>query len=146
MWPKHFAVFGILGLKHFAVFGKSRIFAVNIWKNMATKNKVFKRKLYDKMLKWKQESNGETALLIEGARRIGKSTLVEEFAKNEYDSYILIDFSQNAEEINYLFKDLSDLNYIFLRLQVVYGVTLHERKSVIIFDEVQMQPDRKSVV
>ena len=107
---------------------------------MATKNKVFKRKLYDKMLKWKQESNGETALLIEGARRIGKSTLVEEFAKNEYDSYILIDFSQNAEEVNNLFKDLSDLNYIFLRLQVVYGVTLHERKSVIIFDEVQMQP------
>lgn len=62
-----------MGLKHFAVFGKSRIFAVNIWKNMATKNKLFKRKLYDKMLKWKQESNGETALLIEGARRIGKS-------------------------------------------------------------------------
>ena len=129
-----------MGLKHFAVFGKSRIFAVNIWKNMATKNKVFKRKLYDKMLKWKQESNGETALLIEGARRIGKSTLVEEFSKNEYDSYILIDFSQNAEEVNNLFKDLSDLNYIFLRLQVMYGVTLHERKSVIIFDEVQMQP------
>lgn len=104
------------------------------------KNKVFKRKLYDKMLKWKQESNGETALLIEGARRIGKSTLVEEFVKNEYDSYILIDFSQNAEEVNNLFKDLLDLNYIFLRLQVMYGVTLHERKSVIIFDEVQMQP------
>jgi len=107
---------------------------------MATNNTVFKRKLYGKMLQWKQESNGETALLIEGARRIGKSTLVEEFAKKEYDSYILIDFSQNSEEVNNLFKDLSDLNYIFVRLQVIYGVTLHERKSVIIFDEVQQQP------
>ena len=107
---------------------------------MATNNTVFKRKLYDKMLQWKQESNGESALLIEGARRIGKSTLVEEFAKKEYDSYILIDFSQNSEDVNNLFKDLSDLSYIFVRLQVIYGVTLHERKSVIIFDEVQQQP------
>lgn len=97
---------------------------------------VFKRKLYDKMLRWKQESNGETALLIEGARRIGKSTLVEEFAKNEYKSFILIDFSQNSEEVNGLFKDITDLDYLFLRLQVIYGTTLYERKSVIVFDEV----------
>ena len=109
-------------------------------KDMAAQNAVFKRKLYDKMLQWKQESKGETALLIEGARRIGKSTLVEEFAKKEYKSYILIDFSQNSEEVSNLFKDVSDLNYIFVRLQVIYGVTLHERKSVIIFDEVQKQP------
>ena len=101
---------------------------------------VFKRKLYDKMLRWKQESNGETALLIEGARRIGKSTLVEEFAKNEYKSFILIDFSQNSEEVNGLFKDITDLDYLFLRLQVIYGTTLYERKSVIVFDEVQQNP------
>lgn len=101
---------------------------------------VFKRKLYDKMLRWKQESNGETALLIEGARRVGKSTLVEEFAKNEYKSFILIDFSQNSEEVNGLFKDITDLDYLFLRLQVIYGTTLYERKSVIVFDEVQQNP------
>lgn len=101
---------------------------------------VFKRKLYDKMLRWKQESNGETALLIEGARRIGKSTLVEDFAKNEYKSFILIDFSQNSEEVNGLFKDITDLDYLFLRLQVIYGTTLYERKSVIVFDEVQQNP------
>lgn len=101
---------------------------------------VFKRKLYDKMLRWKQESNGETALLIEGARRVGKSTLVEEFAKNEYKSFILIDFSQNSEEVNELFKDITDLDYLFLRLQVIYGTTLYERKSVIVFDEVQQNP------
>ena len=74
---------------------------------------VFKRKIYQEMLKWKEERQGETALLIEGARRIGKSTIVEEFAKNEYSSYILVDFSKTATEINNLFNDLSDLNYIF---------------------------------
>ena len=107
---------------------------------------IFKRKIYDKMLQWKQESAGETALLIEGARRIGKSTIVEEFAKNEYESYIIIDFSKNSGEINELFDDLSDLNYIFIRLQVHYGVTLHDRKSVIVFDEVQKQPMARQAI
>lgn len=101
---------------------------------------VFKRKLYNKMLEWKREFDGRTALLIKGARRVGKSTLVEEFAKNEYESYILIDFSIASREVNALFSDLSDLNYIFLRLQMIYHVNLVERKSVIVFDEVQMQP------
>ena len=101
---------------------------------------VFKRKLYDKMLKWKKEFDGKTALLIKGARRVGKSTLVEEFAKNEYESYILIDFSIASKEVHELFSDLSDLNYLFLRLQMIYHVNLVERRSVIIFDEVQMQP------
>lgn len=101
---------------------------------------VFKRKLYNKMLEWKREFDGRTALLIKGARRAGKSTLVEEFAKNEYESYILIDFSIASREVNALFSDLSDLNYIFLRLQMIYHVNLVERKSVIVFDEVQMQP------
>lgn len=100
----------------------------------------FKRKMYDTMLKWKSERNGDTALLIQGARRIGKSTIAEEFARNEYKSYILIDFSKVSKEVSDLFNDISDLNYLFLRLQFIYQVQLHERESVIIFDEVQLQP------
>ena len=98
------------------------------------------------MLRWKEERQGETALLIEGARRIGKSTIVEEFAKNEYSSYILVDFSKTATEINDLFNDLSDLNYIFLRLQLNYNVSLKERKSLIIFDEVQNNPKARQAI
>ena len=100
----------------------------------------FKRKIYDTMLKWKQERNGDTALLIQGARRIGKSTIAEDFAKNEYKSYILIDFSKVSKEVSDLFNDISDLNFLFLRLQFIYQTQLHERESVIIFDEVQLQP------
>lgn len=100
----------------------------------------FKRKMYDTMLKWKSERNGDTALLIQGARRIGKSTIAEEFARNEYKSYILIDFSKVSKEVSDLFDDISDLNYLFLRLQFIYQVQLYERESVIIFDEVQLQP------
>ena len=90
----------------------------------------FKRKMYDTMLKWKSERNGDTALLIQGARRIGKSTIAEEFARNEYKSYILIDFSNVSKEVSDLFKDISDLNYLFLRLQFIYQVQLYERESV----------------
>ena len=75
---------------------------------------MFKRKIYNKMLVWKGESDGKTALLIEGARRIGKSTVAEEFAKREYESYILIDFAKASKEIRSLFDDVSDLNYLFL--------------------------------
>ena len=81
---------------------------------------IFKRKLYDKMLEWKREFDGKTALLIKGARRVGKSTLVEEFAKNEYESYILIDFSIASKEVKELFHDLSDLNFLFLRLLLLF--------------------------
>ena len=107
---------------------------------MAGNTIIFKRKVYDRMLTWKSEREGETALLIQGARRIGKSTLVEEFAKNEYKTYILIDFSTAPTEVIELFNDISDLNYIFFRLQLVYHVQLYERESVIIFDEVQKCP------
>lgn len=100
----------------------------------------FKRKIYDTMLRWKSERNGDTALLIQGARRIGKSTIAEEFARNEYKSYILLDFSKVSKEVNDLFNDISDLNYLFLRLQFIYQTQLYERESVIIFDEVQLQP------
>ena len=101
---------------------------------------LFKRKMYDRLLKWKRERNGESAILIQGARRIGKSTLAEEFARNEYESYILIDFAIAPAEVQELFNDISDLNYIFLRLQLIYRVQLIERKSVIIFDEIQKAP------
>lgn len=100
----------------------------------------FKRKIYDTMLQWKSERNGDTALLIQGARRIGKSTIAEKFARHEYKSYILIDFSKVSKEVSDLFNDISDLNYLFLRLQFIYQVQLYERESVIIFDEVQLQP------
>lgn len=102
--------------------------------------RVFERKIYQKMLQWKKESEGKTALLIKGARRVGKSTIAEEFAKKEYSNYILIDFSIATKEVHELFEDLSDLNYLFLRLQLIYHVNLEKRKSVIIFDEVQKEP------
>lgn len=107
---------------------------------------TFKRKIYDKFLEWKKNSDGKTALLVEGARRIGKSTIVEEFAKNEYESYILIDFTKASKEVLNLFDDISDLNYIFLRLQLIYHKELHQRKSLIIFDEVQFCPKARQAV
>lgn len=106
----------------------------------------FKRKLYAAMLKWKQERDGATALLIQGARRVGKSTIAEEFARNEYTSYILIDFSKVSKDVADLFNDISDLNYLFLRLQFIYNVQLHERASVIVFDEVQLQPKARQAI
>lgn len=104
------------------------------------KTRVFKRKIFDRMLQWKQERDGKTALLVKGARRVGKSTIVEEFARQEYESYLLIDFSTASEEVKSLFNDLMDLDYIFLRLQAIYHVILLERRSAIIFDEVQKCP------
>lgn len=101
---------------------------------------IFKRKLYDKLLSWKNERQGKTALLLKGARRVGKSTLVEAFAKREYRSFILIDFAHAPKRVTELFEDMYDLDFFFLQLQVIYGVTLHERQSAIIFDEVQLQP------
>lgn len=107
---------------------------------MAEETIIFKRKAYNRMLQWKKERAGATALLIHGARRIGKSTLVEEFAKNEYKSYLLIDFSVAPAEVFELFNDISDLNYIFFRLQLIYKIQLYERESAVIFDEVQKCP------
>lgn len=92
------------------------------------------------MLRWKREKGGKTALLIKGARRVGKTTIVKEFAQREYDSYIFIDFSNVSKNISSLFDDMSDLNYFFLHLQTETGVVLHKRRSVIVFDEVQLMP------
>ena len=107
---------------------------------------IFKRKIYNELLSWKHEDGGSTAMLIKGARRVGKSTIAEEFAKNEYESYILIDFTKCSDEIRDLFNDMSDLNRIFIKLQLEYGVSLKERKSVIIFDEVQFCPKARQAI
>lgn len=107
---------------------------------------LFQRKLYDRMLQWKQEEQGQTALLIEGVRRVGKSTLAETFAKKEYRSYILIDFNKASKETKSLFDDLSSLDFIFLRLQAQYGVQLYKRQSVIVFDEVQKCPNARQSI
>ena len=108
--------------------------------------RVFKRKLYEKMLEWKRERAGSTALLIKGARRVGKSTLAEEFAKREYDSYLLIDFTETSQEIKDLFNDLSDLDSLFLQLQFHFHKRLTPRQSAIIFDEVQECPMARQAI
>ncbi|MBR1549569.1 MAG: ATP-binding protein [Bacteroidales bacterium] len=108
--------------------------------------RIFRRKIYSKMLEWKRENDGKSALLIEGARRVGKSTIVEAFAKNEYDSYLVIDFNKASQAIKSLFDDLMDLEYLFLYLQTTYRVTLKQRKSVIIFDEVQKCPMARQAI
>lgn len=107
---------------------------------------IFKRKIYDELLQWKQTDEGRTAVLIQGARRVGKSTIAEEFATNEYDTHILVDFAACSAEIRDLFNDISDLGRIFMRLQLEYGVELKERRSVIIFDEVQLAPKARQAI
>lgn len=107
----------------------------------------FKRKIYTKLLEWKKESNGSYALLVEGARRIGKSTIVEEFAKNEYESNLLIDFSLNDKTIISYFENyLNDLDTFFMMLQTYCGVNLKQRKSLVIFDEVQIYPYARAAI
>ena len=106
----------------------------------------FRRKVYGKMLEWKTTSKGRSALLLEGARRIGKSTIVEEFAKKEYSSYILIDFNEASQDVKDLFENLMDLDYIFLYLQNIYQTSLYEHESVIVFDEVQQCPKARQAI
>ncbi len=107
---------------------------------------IFKRKLYDKLLEWKNTQQGKTALLVEGARRVGKSTLVSLFAKQEYESYMLIDFNQAPPKVKNLFENLTNLNDIFLQLQLHYNVVLKPRKSLIVFDEVQNCPKARQAI
>lgn len=92
------------------------------------------------MLSWKQNQHGTTALFIRGTRRVGKSSVAKEFARHEYESYILVDFSKATPAIHRLFEDVSNLDYIFTQLQLNYRTSLKPRKSVIIFDEIQKQP------
>lgn len=106
-----------------------------------------KRKIYTQLLDWKQNRNGETALLIEGARRVGKSFIVEQFARNEYKSFILIDFNIANDDIRQLFDNyLGDLDTLFMYLTNYTGVTLYERQSLIIFDEVQFCPRARAAI
>lgn len=106
-----------------------------------------KRKIYEDILKWKKESNGKTALLIEGARRVGKSYIAEEFAKENYKSYILIDFSKAPKEVKELFDNyLDNLDYLFTYLSQYYGKKLYERESLFIFDEIQLCPRARGAI
>lgn len=108
---------------------------------------VFKRKIYDKLLEWKKSSASEKALLIEGARRIGKSTIAEEFAKREYKSYLLIDFNDASDLVKETFeKYLNDLDTFFMILSTEYGVTLYPHESLVIFDEIQMYPKARQSI
>ena len=107
---------------------------------------MFKRKAYASLLKWKEEYAGSYACLLEGARRVGKTTIAEEFARNEYESYIKIDFANITEELLDVFKDISKPDLFFLRLQAETGVALIERKSVIIFDEIQLYPKARQAI
>ena len=106
----------------------------------------FKRKVYDKLLEWKKLYSEKYAVLLEGARRVGKSTIAETFAKNEYRSYILIDFSKTTSNILECFDDIGNLNIFFLRLQAETGITLYEHESLIIFDEVQLFPKARQAI
>lgn len=102
---------------------------------------IFKRKIYSKMLDWKNNWANERALLIQGARRIGKSTIVEEFGKKEYKSYILINFQSDLAKVKSLFEnDISDLDSFFRKLSLLYGTSLYPNDSLIIFDEIQLFP------
>ena len=106
-----------------------------------------KRKIYENILKWKKESNGSTALLIEGARRVGKSYIAEKFAKENYKSFILIDFSKVADEVKRLFNDyLDNLDYLFTYLSQYYGTKLYEKESLFIFDEIQFCPKARGAI
>lgn len=111
-----------------------------------TRNTVYRRKIYNRLLEWKK-SEGATALLIEGARRVGKTTVVSEFAKNEYRSFILIDFSDCDDDIKELFKTYSKgADRFFARLQELTGTILYRRESLIVFDEVQLFPLARQLI
>ncbi|MDO5339082.1 MAG: AAA family ATPase [Eubacteriales bacterium] len=107
---------------------------------------VFKRKIYEEILEWKEKRSNRYALLIKGARRVGKSTIAEEFARNEFKSYILIDFAHTSKEIIELFDDTYDLDFFFLKLQQLTGIRLYKNESVIIFDEVQLLPKARQAI
>ena len=107
---------------------------------------MFKRKALEKLKYWKEKKAPKYAVLLEGARRVGKSTIAEEFAKQEYKSYIKIDFANVRKEILDVFEDIAEPDIFFLRLQTATGITLHKRESVIIFDEIQLMPKVRQAI
>ena len=110
------------------------------------KSPVFRRKAYDELLDWKQNWSDKYAVLVKGARRVGKSTIVEEFSKREFKSYIMIDFAKAPKSVKELFDDISDLDFFFLQLQQLFKKRLYEYESVIIFDEVQLCPHARQAI
>ena len=110
------------------------------------KKSLFARKIYREILEWKENRSDKYALLVKGARRVGKSTIVEEFAKKEFKSYIMIDFAHVSKDIKDLFEDTYDLDFFFLQLQQLSGTKLYEKESVIIFDEVQLLPKARQAI
>ena len=106
----------------------------------------FKRKAYGKLLEWKENYANEYAALLEGARRVGKSTIAENFAKNEYKSFIMLDFSKVSDNIRNIFEDIDNLDLFYLRLQAETGITLYEHESLVIFDEVQLFPKARQAI
>lgn len=106
-----------------------------------------KRKIYEKLIEWKKRSNGSTAILIEGARRIGKTYVIEEFAKNEYKSYIIIDFSKVGKDVIDTFENhFNDFDIFFNRLEILFNTKLYQRESIIVFDEVQLYPKARQLI
>jgi len=114
--------------------------------DMGDGTKLFRRKIYDEMLKWKKAKSGTTALLIKGARRVGKSTVAEEFARREYDSYVVVNFDDAPKALWEAVDNISDRDQFFFQLQFIYNVRLVERKSVIIFDEIQRAPQVRQAI
>lgn len=108
--------------------------------------RIFKRKIYEELVRWKREKDGKTALLIRGARRVGKSTIAEEFAKNEYTSYIKIDFADAPDAVWEAVNHITDRDRFFLQIQFIYNVRLEPRKSIIIFDEIQKAPKVREAI
>ena len=108
---------------------------------------IFKRKIYDRLSEWKELSAGTSAVLLEGARRIGKTTIVEEFAKREYDDYMILDFvKENKDVRNNFLENMDDLDTFFRNLFLLKGKSLQGEKCVIIFDEVQMFPQARQAI
>ena len=105
-----------------------------------------KRKLYSELVNWKNETQGRRALMIEGARRVGKSTIAEKFARDEYKSYILIDFNIASKRVKDNFDNLNELDVFFQNLSLEYNTRLYPRESLIIFDEIQKFPRAREAV
>lgn len=107
---------------------------------------MFKRKVYKELLEWREKYSDKYAVLLEGARRVGKSTIAEQFAKNEYETYIIVDFANITKELKAVFDDIANLDLFFLRLQTETGIRLIEGKSVIVFDEIQLAPKVRQAI
>ena len=109
--------------------------------------RMFRRKTYDKLLEWKKRSNGKTAVMIDGARRVGKTCIVQEFVRREYRSAILVDFSKTNEQIKATIREKpDDMDALFNTLSLIYGVRLYPRESAIVFDEVQLYPLARQMI